>query len=439
MSVVFLSLIGAALFLFGYYMGLPKSSLDKKETASKTFFNKQVEETQSKKSNSTPKSFERDRDVQLIESQEEENDKSLVSQKSLEEMLLSAQSETNPIKRSAAFARALETLNPDNISQALKAFESLPMGFENMQEYKMLLYTWSQFDPLAAIDYCKSRASGISAGFATSGVLEGWASRDPESARAWVENPENAGMAKLYNFGLVKGWANRDLEGATAYVMNLKGGEEVAKLVGILTDQHNREGGFIQASSWANELPNPDLKEGAFMNLSRSYARDRPKEVAEWLEVHVNKKYSAKAFENLGKKWSETDPESSIDYFSNLPEGKSQEVGIKSSISNWAKQDPLAAGEWLNARESGPKLDSALSAYASTVSLKDAGAAMEWAISISDPKLQKSTIKKVGQEWYRQDKDSVEAWLPQSGLPESEQKSIRNPPKKSWWQSMHEK
>jgi hypothetical protein len=152
-------------------------------------------------------------------------------------MLLSAQSETNPIKRSAAFARAFENLNRDNVGQALKAFESLPMGFENMQEYKMLLYSWSQFDPLAAIDYCKSRASGIGAGFATSGVLEGWATRDPDSARAWVEDPENAGMAKLYNFGLVKGWATRDLEGATSYVMNLNGGEEVAKLVGILTDQ----------------------------------------------------------------------------------------------------------------------------------------------------------------------------------------------------------
>jgi hypothetical protein len=354
-------------------------------------------------------------------------------------MLLSAQSETNPIKRSAAFARAFENLNRDNVGQALRAFESLPMGFENMQEYKMLLYSWSQFDPLAAIDYCKSRASGIGAGFATSGVLEGWATRDPVSARAWVEDPENVGMAKLYNFGLVKGWATRDLEGATAYVMNLKGGEEVAKLVGILTDQHNREGGFGRASSWAEELPDPKLKEGAFMNLSRTFARDRPEEVAEWLETHANEKYSAKAFENLGRKWSETDPESSIDYFSNLPDGKSQEVGIKSSISNWAKQDPLAAGDWLNERESGPKLDSALAAYASTVSTKDGGAAMEWAISISDEKLQQSTIKKVGQEWYRQDKDSVEAWLPTSGLSETSQKSIRNPPKKSWWQSMHEK
>jgi len=29
--------------------------------------------------------------------------------------------------------------------------------------------------------------------------------------------------------------------------------------------------------------------------------------------------------------------------------------------------------------------------------------------------------------------------LPSSGLSETAQKSIRNPPKKSWWQSMHEK
>ena len=437
-SGVFLLLVGAALFLFGYYLGLPKSSIDNNEIASEELHPKPSVELQSKNNKPSTKTFDRDWDVQVNEEEEEEV-KTLTSQKSLEQMLLSAQSETNPIKRSAAFARAFENLNQDNIGQALKAFESLPMGFENMQEYKMLLYAWSQFDPLAAIDYCKGRASGIGAGFATAGVLEGWANRDPESARAWVEDPANAGMAKLYNFGLIKGWANRDLQGATDYVMGLEGGEEVGKLVGIITESHNREGGFDQASSWAEELPNPKLKEGAFMNLSRTFARDRPEEVAEWLETHANEKYSAKAFENLGRKWSETDPESSIDYFSNLPDGKSQEVGIKSSISNWAKQDPLSAGDWLNERESGPKLDSALAAYASTVSTKNGGAAMEWAISISNEKLQQSTIKKVGQEWYRQDKDSVEAWLPSSGLSETAQKNIRNPPKKNWWQSLNER
>ncbi len=437
-SGVFLLLVGSALFLFGYYLGLPKSSIDNNKIVSEELPPKPSVELQSKNNKPSTKTFDPDRDVQVNEEEEEEV-KTLTSQKSLEQMLLAAQSETNPIKRSAAFARAFENLNQDNIGQALKAFESLHMGFENMQEYKMLLYSWSQFDPLAAIDYCKDRASGIGAGFATAGVLEGWANLDPEAARKWVQYPENAGMAKIYNFGLVRGWANRDLEGATDYVMGLEGGEEVGKLVGILADRHNREGGFGQASSWAEELPDPKLKEGAFMNLSRTFARDRPEEVAEWLETHANEKYSAKAFENLGRKWSETDPESSIDYFSNLPDGKSQEVGIKSSISNWAKQDPLSAGDWLNERESGPKLDSALAAYASTVSTKDGGAAMEWAISISDEKLQQSTIKKVGQEWYRQDKDSVEAWLPSSGLSETAQKNIRNPPKKNWWQSLNDK
>jgi hypothetical protein len=437
-SGVFLVLVGAALFLFGYYLGLPQPLIDNNEIASEELPQKPSVELQSKNIKPSTKSSDRDREVQENEEEVEEEVKKLSSPKSLEQMLLAAQSETNPIKRSAAYARAFENLNQDNIGQALKAFESLPMGFENMQEYKMLLYAWSQFDPLAAIDYCKGRASGIGAGFATAGVLEGWANRDPESARAWVEDPANAGMAKLYNFGLIKGWANRDLQGATDYVMGLEGGEEVGKLVGIITESFIRAGGFSQASTWADALPNAKLKEGALMNLSRSFSRDRPEDVAGWLESHANEKYSAKAFENLGKRWSETDPESSIDYFSNLPDGKSQEVGIKSSISNWAKQDPLSAGDWLNERESGPKLDSALAAYASTVSTKDGGAAMEWAISISDQKLQQSTIKKVGQEWYRQDKDAVEAWLPSSGLSKTAQKSIRNPPKKNWWQSLNE-
>tara|TARA_B100001027_G_scaffold196126_1_gene152806 strand:+ start:120 stop:401 length:282 start_codon:yes stop_codon:yes gene_type:complete len=92
--------------------------------------------------------------------------------------------------------------------------------------------------------------------------------------------------------------------------------------------------------------------------------------------------------------------------------GKSQELGIKGSISIWAKQDPTAAGEWLNQRESGPELDSALLEHAAIVSRLDGAAAMEWAISITNDKLQQNAIRTVGQEWYRQDKESVEKWLP---------------------------
>ncbi len=358
-----------------------------------------------------------------------------VSSGTMREMLDGFLSEPNPVFKSAKLAEAMKELSEENLNEALEVFESIPFGFENAQEYRMFLYAWSQFDPLGAIDYCKSRASGIGAGFAVSGVIEGWAAQNPQEALQWVERPDNSGMAKLYNFGLVKGWASRDLEAASAYVLSMKEGEETEKLTGILTDFYGRRG-FENASAWAESIENPKFKEAAFLKLSRSLARDNPRQVAGWLEGHSDGKYAVKAFESLGARWSETDPEAAITYFTELTKGKTQEVGVKSVIGNWAKQDPLAAGEWLNARPAGPELDSALMEYATMVSIKDGAAAMEWAVSISDAKLQQSAIRKVGQEWYRQDKESVEAWLPRSGLEESMQKSIRNPPKKNWWQKL---
>ena len=350
-------------------------------------------------------------------------------------LLRQIRTENNPITRFAALTQAMKDLNPDNLPQALELFESIPFGFENAQDYRMLLYAWSQFDPLGAIDYCKSRASGIGAGFAVSGVLEGWAARDPESAKAWVEDPENSGMAKLHNFGLVRGWAATDLEGANQYVTEMKGGDEVGKLVKILADEYYKRG-FGEASSWAEQLKDTKLKEAAFSSLSRGLSRDQPERISSWLESHADQGYAVKAFENLGKRWSETDPEAAINFFSDLPSGKTQEIGVKSVIGNWAKKDPLIAGQWLNNRPAGPELDSALSVYASTVSNEDGGMAMEWAISISQEKLQQQTIRKVGQEWYRQDKEAVDLWLPDSGLSQEMMKSIQTPPKKNWWQQL---
>ena len=69
-------------------------------------------------------------------------------------------------------------------------------------------------------------------------------------------------MAKLYNFGLIKGWASTDLEGASEYVLSMEGGDEIKKLAGTLTDFYNKRG-FEQASKWAEEIENTNLKEAA--------------------------------------------------------------------------------------------------------------------------------------------------------------------------------
>ena len=80
----------------GRFRKLPKSSIDNKDVASDEFVTKQDVELRSK--NQNPSTELMDRDVPLSNRDEEEEVKELTSTKSLEEMLLSAQSETNPIK-----------------------------------------------------------------------------------------------------------------------------------------------------------------------------------------------------------------------------------------------------------------------------------------------------------------------------------------------------
>jgi hypothetical protein len=354
---------------------------------------------------------------------------------SIGDLLFRARGESSPIARLSAFAEALSDLNEENLEEVLEAYESMPFGFEHMQEYRMLLYAWGQFDGVGAIEYCNKRASGMGAGFATTGVLEGWASRDPDSARAWVENPENAGMARLYNMGLVKGWASQDLQAASRYVEGLEKGEETGRLVSVLSNEYYKQG-FGPAAQWAEGLTDEKMKEAAFANLSRQVSRDNPETVAEWLQDHVDEPYAVKSFENLGKRWSETEPESAMGYFEELPEGEARNEGVEGVMGNWAKKDPKAAGEWLNEKEVGPGLDPVLSTYATIVSNKDGAAAMNWAMAISEPKLQTKTVTQVGQNWYRQDKETVDAWLPESDLSPETQKAIQSPPKQNWWQKL---
>ena len=429
-----IALVASIAFAGGYFLGMDRdSSSDAVKTLRETVA-RQKDAIQAFEGKAQERNSWNERNW-AVATAPEAGKNPTVSKQSVRDLLFQARAESNPIARLAAFSEALSDLNEDNLDEVLEAYESMPFGFEHMQEYRMLLYAWGQFDPTGAIVYCNKRASGMGAGFATTGVLEGWASRDPEGARAWVESPENAGMAKLYNMGLVRGWASRDLQAASSYVESLEPGDDVGKLVATLSNEHYKRG-FGPATQWAESLADEKMKEAAFANLSRQVSRDNPETVAEWLQDHVDQPYAVKSFENLGKRWSETEPESAMGYFDELPEGKARNEGVEGIMENWAKKDPQAAGEWLNEREVGPELDPVLSTYARVVSNKDGAAAMNWAVAITEPKLQEKTVRQVGQNWYRQDKETVDAWLPESDLSPETQKAIQNPPKQNWWQKL---
>ena len=194
----YVTLGGAVLFAGGYYFGLSGKADTKIE------FQKFVSDEKKKESKKELRREEL-KALSSLDSSKMASDSSVTVNETnypveerqrggIREILDQFVNETNPVYKYATLAEAMQQLNPDNLEETLEVFESIPFGFENMQEYRMLLYAWSQFDPYGAINYCKSRASGMGAGFAVAGVLEGWAARNPQEALKWVEKPENQGM-----------------------------------------------------------------------------------------------------------------------------------------------------------------------------------------------------------------------------------------------------
>jgi len=371
----------------------------------------------------------------LVEKKKEERTKMTSEEVGL--ALRNAFLDSNPITRSVVFSNLLANLDSENLEAVLEVYEDIPLGFENMHEYQMLLYGWGKFDPEGAIGYCNQRATGIGAGFATAGVLHGWASSDPQAALEWVQAPENEGMSKIYNFGLVRGWASQDLPSATAYVTGLDEGGDRHELVKILTTEQLKQG-FSPARFWVESMDDENMKKSAFTNLTQQRSREHPEEVAQWLKEHAGKEYADASFGRLGDNWGQRDPVAAAQYFDELPAGEGKTEGMREVVEHWAKEDPEATGNWLNEKEPSEDMDTIYATYARQVSEEDGqgASAMQWAVSITEPKLQKRTVTAVGQNWYRQDKESVEAWLPESGLAEETRDAIRKPPKKSWWQSL---
>ena len=342
-----------------------------------------------------------------------------------------ALNDPNPISRSQVFADLLANLDENNLEAVLEVYNDLPVGFENMHEYRLLMYAWGKFDAPAAIEYVNGRATGMGSRFAATGALEGWASQDPQAAVRWVQLQEDQRSAQIYNMGIVRGWASNDIAGAAEYVTTLDDSWGKSRMVGMLTSQYLKEG-FPTARQWAETLEDDSLKASAFRNLSRQQGREQPAEVAAWLKDHAGKEYSEGSFEELGENWGRRDPAAAIEFFEGLPEGEGRRQGMLEVVEEWARKDTEAVGNWLNERSQSetplPELDEAIGEYAREASRENAADAMQWAAAIQDEELKERTITRVGQNWMRQDEEAVKAWLPASGLTEEVQKAIVTPP-----------
>ena len=346
--------------------------------------------------------------------------------------LMQAIDEPNLMKRLSVLAGLLGELNEDNLDEVLAAFEKIPVSFETMQEYRLLMYAWGQFDAPSAIQFMRKKAgSGPAIWFSASAAMSGWSAQDPQAAIDWANEQDDRRMMGSYNMGIVSGWVTKDVKAAAEYVTSLDRGRETGRMLSTVSTEMLKQGSQV-AKAWAEGLGDEGFKEDAFRSLTRSMARQNVDDVADWLQKHVNQKYSDDSFDELAEQWSRQDPEASLNYFLSLPEGSSQKEGVIESVQTWVRDDVEAAGEWINKQDPGSSTDLAVFSYAREVARENPESAVEWAASIQDSDLKQKGLVEVGQRWFREDAEAAKAWLPNSGLPEEAIKAVENPPRHDW-------
>jgi len=335
---------------------------------------------------------------------------------------------TDPIERQRRFAELLESLTAENASAAVEALREAPRSRWSWgQEYSLLTYAWGRLDGPAAVAYAAG-LEGRTKEWTMGTVLSGWASEDPETARTWVEAIDDPDERSRMTRGLVSGLAQRDVSAATDYVYSLarSGAERTGEYMDTIVRQQLTQG-LDSAASWADLLPDGDLKGTALDRVANEYVRKDPLQAAEWVSQYASQDFGAQAIGEVAEEWAEDDPKAALDWAEGLDTGASRNRAVAEAVSEWAQRDALAAGDYVTDLPAGEQRDAAVGAYARRIADEDPAAAVDWAMSIEGEQARNSTLASTVRDWMRRDPAAAGQWVESAGLPESVVTEIQRP------------
>jgi hypothetical protein len=346
--------------------------------------------------------------------------------------------EGDALEANRMFADLLLNLTAENAREIFDALRESGRADGNFgRDMGLFLQAWGRLDGLKAIEAVADLGDdGRRRAFGTMSAMEGWASSDGEGAMAYVAASEAEGWEKgMMSQGLVSGIARTDPAAATAYVLELDaareasgGGDDrwrgyaVDRQMEVIAEAQLRRGPD-EATSWAEGLPDGDLKAAAFDQVAENYVKSDPAAAAKWVEEHASSDYAQRAVREIAAEFGRTDPDAAIAWAEQLPE-ESQGGALAETLNQWTRADPVAASEYLREMDESPTRDSAVQSFARRLDSEDPAAAADWAATISDEETRNSTLSDVGASWIRTDAEGAKQWLPTSGLSEEQQAKI---------------
>jgi len=357
--------------------------------------------------------------------------------------------EGDALEANKMFADLLLNLTADNAREIFDALREGGGADANFgRDMGLFLQAWGRLDGQKAIEAVADLGGdGRRRAFGSMSAMEGWASSDAEAAKAYVASAESGWEKGMMSQGLISGIARMDPSAATEYVLELDAarqaeGEQpgddrwrgfaIDRQMQVIAEAQLRRG-TDDATSWAESLPEGDLKAAAFDQVAENFVKNDPAAAAKWVEEHASSDYAQRAVREIAEEFGRTDPEAAIAWAENLPE-ESQGNALAETLDQWTRSDPVEASKYLQDMQESPARDAAVQSFARQLDREDPAAAADWAASISDEGKRNETMESVGSSWMRTDPEGAKAWLPTSGLsPEAQQKIIDQPEGRGDW------
>ncbi len=345
---------------------------------------------------------------------------------------------SDPVARRLAFSRLLRGLTAEN---ALLVREQIADQDHRSAEFQEFHYAWGAVAGAEAVLFGIDTEEDD-----MKPALAGWAGSSPAEAMAWIEglDMENDsrfdpllkerklevnGLRHHFLSGIVEGLADTDTQQAADFVERMvASGQAHSGHMHIVTGEVLRAAdSALDASSWAEALPEGQMRNEALGRVADHFAGRDPAKTAEWAQGFLGQPGTERIFWEVGANWAGRDPEAALEWVGDLPEGQSQQVGMRGSLNSWARRDPTAAGEYLQEMTPSPLRDAAIEGYSAIVAWEDPTSAMSWAEAIAAPERRQEAMVQVGRSWQRKGGQGLNEWLDTSGLPREARERIMAP------------
>lgn len=331
--------------------------------------------------------------------------------------------DSNPVRRRMAFARLLQGMTAEN---ALLIRDQVKSLRPESAEFKDFHYAWGAIGGAQAVlNGKKTRELDMAV------TMAGWASAQPDLAFNWFNELPEGDRAGLRS-GMISGIADNDPSAAAHYAYQLAemGDKEAQGMLGIVASRVLRAGGPLEASLWAENLPDGAMRAAAMDRVAHDYVAVDPQGAAAWAERFAGEAHNARVIEEVGDEWAERDPVAAINWLDSLVAGKGKSAGLSSAFGEWAKRDPQAASEHLITMPQSPERDSAISGFSRRLASENPQAAIAWAAEINDADAREGALIRAGQSMFQRNASEAREWLATSGLPPGAQQQVLNPPQR---------